>query len=419
MSTAAATLGPAAERLPAAPVPGSGLRVEWLRDLAAIECSLPAWQALWRSDPAAGLFAGPDWLAWLVDRFGPDGGPASLALHDGSRFEPVDARPWQPRIATVWDDAGALRAVLPLVATDGLYRGARRRLLASPLNFHAPRSGITAARFDAAVARRLAEAIAADDGWDVLLLDGLPAADGRADLLACALAAGGLTAERRSSWPSARLRFEGDFDAHLEGPERAHFRRSLVKSRNGLAKLGALEWQCLRGQEALDTGLTAFFEVDAASWKAGSGESVGRDDALRAHYTALCVRLARADWLEVWLLRLDGRPIAGFICPNDGRMRYTLKSSFIDGVGGNRSPSLVLLHGLVQQAWAAWQATGDAGGIDFVGKVAFLDRWASDDLLFETSVWWRSRLRLQAARWRGRLAGRWNTLRGRGAAGAR
>lgn len=404
-SDMAEALPPAASTASAAP---PALHVHWLRGAAALQQALPAWRALWQADAAADLFASPEWLAWLLESFGA-GGPAGLALHQGPRFEAIATGPWQLRVAVVTDEAGDWLATWPLVATTGHWRGAMRPLLASPLNFHAPRSGLTARRFDAAIARRLVQALRDERGWQLLLPGGLPLADGRAALLQQALAEAGLVADGAQPWPSAWLPFEGSFGDYIGGPEQAHFRRSLVKSRNGLAREGELQWQCLAGAQALAEGLPAFLAVDAASWKAEGGESVGRDAALSARYTALCHRLAEQGWLEVWLLRQAGRPIAAFLCPNDGRRRYTLKSSFVDGVGGNRSPTLVLLHGLVQQAWEAWDGRAGAG-IDFVGKVAFLDRWARQDLMFSSGVWWRSPWRRRAVR----LQGLWRRLRGVG-----
>lgn len=411
-----ATLTPAAGALPAALAPTHtaqpALRLHWLRDIDALQQALPAWRALWQADAAADLFASPDWLAWLLQCFGA-GGPAGLAVHqagpDGPRFDAIATGPWQLRVVVVTDDAGDWLAAWPLVATRGHWRGAMRPLLASPLNFHAPRSGLTARRFDAAIARRLVQALRDEPGWQLLLPGGLPLADGRAALLQQALAEAGLVADGAHTWPGAWLPFEGSFADYLGGPEQAHFRRSLVKSRNGLAREGELQWQCLSGDQALAEGLPAFLAVDAASWKAEGGESVGRDAVLRAHYGALCQRLAEQGWLEVWLLRQAGRPIAAFLCPNDGRRRYTLKSSFVDGVGGNRSPTLVLLHGLVQRAWERWDGRAGAG-IDFVGKVAFLDRWAREDLLFSSGVWWRSPWRRRVVR----LQGLWRRLRAAG-----
>jgi hypothetical protein len=53
----------------------------------------------------------------------------------------------------------------------------------------------------------------------------------------------------------------------------------------------------------------------------------------------------------------------------------------------------VLLHHIVQTTW------GDGTlGIDFVGKVPFLDRWATEDVTFETSVLFRSRMALHRER---------------------
>ncbi len=352
------------------------------------------WERVWAADPRADLFSSFTWVDNLFSHFGQAPSETSLAFHDGVTTRPIAGGAWTRFVCAVRDDAGMLVAVLPLVRVDGSFQRGSHALLSTPVNFHSPRSGLAATQFDADVADAMVRAFGSLKAWSVLLLGGLPAACRRSRLLADALVRAGMPCVVDSAFPGAYLRFDAGVsasaDVHFDGPEHAHFRRSLVKARNGLAKAGAIEVDCLRGPRAWPEGFERFVAVDAKSWKANTGENIGRSPALLAYYGDLCRRLAALDRLEVWLLRVAGVDAAAFVCPHDGRARYTLKSSYDEAFGASRSPSLVLLHDMVRRCW------GDAGaGMDFVGKVAFLDRWANEDLAFHTVACYRTRY----ARW--------------------
>jgi CelD/BcsL family acetyltransferase involved in cellulose biosynthesis len=370
--------------------PGDGavpLRCEMIRTRAAVDALRPEWDRLWQSDAGADLFGSSLWYRTLLHHFG-DAGATELAVHGPNGFATLACGRWEPRLCVVRAARGTAVALLPMIATEARLGGRTREVLALPLNAHAPRGGIVATRRDPLTAELLAQALL-DAGADVLLLDGLRADDPLLGLLAGALERRGCCGAGAGTWPSAYLRYAGSHEQYLAGGERLHFRRSLVKATNGLRKDGTLSFECHRGADAAGSGYAAFLEIDAASWKATRGESIAAYPHLRDYYGALCSELARLDRIEIWILRCGGVPVAGFLCPHDGRHRYTLKSSYRDALAAKRSPSLVLLAQLVRTTWAQ-----DARGIDFVGKVPFLERWATEDLHFASRTYFRSRYAL-------------------------
>lgn len=368
-------------------VANATVRVDIIRDEAGLVASGAEWRALWRQDAAADLFGTPDWFHTLFLHFGQAPNEASLAYATEHGLIPIPGGPWSLRVCIARDRQDNAVAILPLVLVEGSMFGAHRRILSVPVNFHAPRSGLVATRFDAQIAAALADALMGCADWDVLILDGLSVADGRADLLASALAMRGIVSAREWQWPSASLRFDGSHESYLAGGARQHFRRSLVKSTNGITKLGAIAFERHCGHDAATIGFDLFLQVDAGSWKARSGESIAQVPALGNYYRALCHRLADGLGIEIWIMRVGGAPAAAFLCPHDGQVRYTLKSSFHESfAGANHSPSLVLLAEIVRHAWH-----DGSRGFDFVGKVAFLDRWSNEDLLLRQHLLFRRR----------------------------
>ncbi len=378
-------------------------RACWVVGWDAVAALRAEWQALWQADPQADLFGSWDWFMHLGAHYGRDHSATAIVHRAVDGMQALAGGQWTPQLALLRDANGRLRALLPLVALPAQWRGRAVALLATPTNTQAPRGALLARDFDHASAAALAALLAARREVDLLLLDGLRADDGRATRLLDALARRGLPAARTTQWPSVLLRHDGSLDDYFGGADRAHFRRSLVKAGNGLSKLGAVSVDCHAGDD-WRAGFDAFVQVDADSWKAADGECVGSDPALLAYYQALCERLAARGWLEIWVLRVDGRAAAAFICPHDGRQRYTLKCSVSLACGSQRSPGLVLMDALVRQTWRR-----GATGIDFVGKVPFLDRWANHDMALLSALLPRARTlrwRLHAER-QAAAAGQW------------
>lgn len=365
----------------------AAIQVEIVRELAALPALRADWERLWSQDGTADIFASFDWFANWWRHFGHGEQSDALMVHDGHGLFAVPGREWTMRVCVVRDAQGAPLAILPLAHVHGVFAGIPCRVLATPVNDQAPRAGFIASRFDAEVVAALCEALLAERDWQMLLLLGLPAAGARVAALVEGMAGRGVPVASRISWGSAYLRFAGTYEQFVAGGRKLHFRRSLVKAENGLKKLGDLTLEAFTGARAVEIGMELFLEIDAASWKSHSGESVALTPNLRTYYLDLCGRLGSAGRAEVWVLRVGGTPAAAFFCLHDGRARYTLKSSFRETFGGARSPTFVLLSRIIRQTWGS-----NATGIDFVGKVPFLDRWSNEEHIFEQALLCRDRL---------------------------
>ena len=367
------------------------MKAEVICDLAGLHALQTEWDRLWAEDATADIFGSFDWFLNWWTHFGQGERTDALHAHGASGLIAVPGGNWRMRVIVVRDPAGVTRAILPLVLISGMYEGVRCRILSTPINSQSVRACIVASPFGPDIVTVLCDALCEESEWDVLLLTGVARDGARPKQLAAALAGRGMTRGPVGTVPSAYLRIDGTWDEYMAGGSRRHFRRSLVKAERGLEKSGALSWERYAAAEASSIGTTLFMEVDGASWKAHSGESVAMVPALRDYYTALCARLAQTGRAEVWGLRVGGQPAAVFLCLNDGRALYTLKSSYSEAFAEGRSPSQVLIRHVIRESW-----NSGLRGVDFVGKVPFLDRWANEDL----QVWYASvcRSKVLAAR---------------------
>lgn len=364
-----------------------GWGVEMVTDEAALERLRGEWERLWCEDEGADVFASYDWFAnWWRHFGGRESGAALVARGPGGLLA-VPGQLHGLAVCVARDGQGRAAAVLPLVRARGVYRGCRARLLATPINSHAPRTGLVLARdARASTIGALARHIAELRDHDVLLLDGLRGSGGRHEALVRALRAQGLVMGASGQWAHSCVRFEGAREGLLAQKSK-HFRKHLGQTTRALEKLGALAVERHAGQEAVERGLPLFLAIDAASWKATDGESIAAHAPLREYYVALCRRFAALGRCEIWVLRVGGVPAAAFLCLAAKGTCHTLKTSFDAAfTSSRRSPSHVLIGEMIRQSWQPQRR-----GIDFVGRLAFVERWANGETAYRHAAFYRSR----------------------------
>ena len=122
--------------------------------------------------------------------------------------------------------------------------------------------------------------------------------------------------------------------------------------------------------------------IDAASWKATNGESIALSSEVGAYYRSLMLRFGASGSACIWVLRIAGQPAAGYLCLVHNRIVYLIKTSHAKEFASARhAPSRVLLSHMIETSWKA-----GLRGIDFVGRMEFVDRWASAALEFVPAV---------------------------------
>jgi CelD/BcsL family acetyltransferase involved in cellulose biosynthesis len=147
----------------------------------------------------------------------------------------------------------------------------------------------------AAAAAALHSALAGLE-WDVFLGEQLPGDEGWPALLA------------GSSWrheASPSLSLPATWDEYL-GSRSANFNEQLRRRGAGLAKEGEVVIR-LAAAETLDRDLDALFELHRARWG-----STPTDFGDSPFHRALARESLDRGWLRLWLLELDGRPIAAW-----------------------------------------------------------------------------------------------------------
>jgi CelD/BcsL family acetyltransferase involved in cellulose biosynthesis len=188
---------------------------------------------------------------------------------------------------------GGLAVVVPLYAW--------RRRLPRVVRFlgHGPGDelGPVYVRGDHDVAARALRVALDELDWDVFLGEQLPGDEGWSRLLV-----GGRTWRREAS---PTLRLPGSWDEYLAGRS-ANFRQQLRRREDTLVREGDVTLR-LADVGTLDDDMDALFALHRARW--GGARSDFED--MPFHRELAREALARG-WLRLWLLELDGNPIAAW-----------------------------------------------------------------------------------------------------------
>jgi CelD/BcsL family acetyltransferase involved in cellulose biosynthesis len=249
------------------------MRLEPLDDLAAARAE---WEAL--AERCANVFSTWEWAdAWWRH------------LGDGARLLAFTCR----------RDDGTAAAILPLCVRRGVL-GVRMAgwIGAGPADELGP---VCAPADRDLAARALREVIARTRGqWDVVLLDALPAADGWPARLAAAPI-------HRMPSPVITLP-DGGWDAYLASRS-SNFRGQVRRRERRLARERQLSFRLADEPQAVAPALEEVIRLHDLRWSDGSAAFAG---ARRPFHHDFAQRAYARGWLRLWLLELDGRPVAGW-----------------------------------------------------------------------------------------------------------
>ncbi|WP_017666040.1 GNAT family N-acetyltransferase [Porphyrobacter sp. AAP82] len=170
-----------------------------------------------------------------------------------------------------------------------------------------------------------------------------------------------LARTRRAHYIAARearamLTGETSAAAYLEAAMSAKKRKELRRQHNRLAEEGALTFERIEGEEALEAWTAEFLALEAAGWKGEAGSALASAPDTRALFTEALRGAAAAGRLERLALRLDGRAIAMLANFITAPGAYSYKTAF-DEAYARFSPGMLLQLenlALLERGGIAW-----------------------------------------------------------------
>jgi CelD/BcsL family acetyltransferase involved in cellulose biosynthesis len=299
-----------------------GLSGEWQADVyrqwSFAEDVLVSWRRLARAAGDAGVFIGPGWFeAWV----------AAFSAEKQS-------------FIVVLREAGDIRAILPfgLVARDA---AVGRYDFSSLTNDHTchydfliePGQGHRVGGPIRLLLRRLT-------GVEEMAF-GYLAPDSNAHLILREVLSTSRTPAHEEQAPCAPfLELKGNWDgllAQLPG----RLRNSLKRCRKKAEQKGKVRFDVFQRGSELEPMLDDIFAVEYNSWKGRAGTAIKCSQNVERFYRGLCRWAMGEGLLLLYVLRLDGRPIAGSLCLRSGSTVYLLKPGYDESLA-SLSPGTLL-----------------------------------------------------------------------------
>ena len=132
----------------------------------------------------------------------------------------------------------------------------------------------------------------------------------------------------------------GDWDRFL-GALPGKLRNTLKRCRKHAEEKGKLEFEVIRQNQGLDEILDALFEIESRSWKGKEGTAIKSAPEIESFYRCLAHWAMEENRLFLFLLKLDGFPIAGSFCLSSRKTVFLLKVGH-DEAFGQLSPGSLL-----------------------------------------------------------------------------
>lgn len=313
------------------------LAVETIRTAEGLDAIRDAWEALRLADPERSPFLAYEWFRCCLED--PEGASLRvLVVRDGDRLlgiAPLASRVERGRWGR-WRSIGFIRCRETPFA-DLIVVPERRPEVVEALFRHLLRD--------------------ARDAWDLLRLGPWPERSANYAAARDALRALGARTEERTASVVPVVPIDRDWEAFW-GTRTYQFRKSRRGILNRIAKAGTVTVESVTRDESGE-GLRALFHVADRAWKREEGIAITSRPESRRFFEALTEAAGKRGWLLLWILRLDGAPIAVEYDLAEGGVVHALRADF-DQERRQHSPGALLeyhlLHRLFDEAYRAYCA---------------------------------------------------------------
>jgi len=324
------------------------VKVRRIDTLDAFDVLAPQWQALATESGQTSPFLSHEWFGccWRV---------ATARL---------------PEVLLVEDTSGPV-AVVPLVHWKGALHGLPVRfvgLLNAPDTAFA--DWLVLGRAEPVVEAVMAHLSSRSD-WDVMALSAVPPSSPALKALQGWLP-GRYRWQRIHPVRSPYLTTTGTWDEFWTGTSQ-RFKKTVRNVRNRLAKTGTVSVEEYR-EVAPDSAVFAdLLGVSARSWKAPRSLAIATMPGMAQFFRELTVHASARGWLRLWIMRLDGLPVATeYQLEADGRV-HALRADIDAAVPDELSPGTHLSAEIVRTLFAresVYEYDMGPGDNDYKGRWA-------------------------------------------------
>lgn len=151
---------------------------------------------------------------------------------------------------------------------------------------------------------------------------------------------------------TTRIKLSGDFDSYWNQRPRSlrqnanRYRRRLEQSEH------VIEWRTHTQPQAIAAAVDRYGELESRGWKGGEGTALHPDNLQGQFFRRVLTGFAEREMAYGWELYIDGQLAAARLAIASPQMMVMLKTTYDEALA-NLAPGVVLLHEVVQQAFAA------------------------------------------------------------------
>ena len=316
------------------------MRVTEVATANALAPFVPEWSQLVESSPDGSFFETPEWISSWLEVFWAPRPAAVLLAHEEDAlvgFAPFLADEhgdaWCPHTVTLPVHSQVPRA--SVVAAEGLRPAVLDAMLSHLAQTRRP-PRVVLANIDS-------------------LSPVLPELDRAAERR-------GLASMR---WPGPRMpwiRLSGSWDDYLQ-TRSSHVRSETRRKRRKLERAGRLEITVTSAADPDGATMRDVMDIERLSWKHESATSFDTEPGVGDFYEVLAKRAGDRGWLRIYVMHLDGEPIAhlyGIVYKNE---YLALKTSYVQAQRA-LSPGSVLFDHVLQDAFAQGYRAIDLLGVE-------------------------------------------------------
>jgi CelD/BcsL family acetyltransferase involved in cellulose biosynthesis len=210
--------------------------------------------------------------------------------------------------------------------------------------------------------------------WDVLSLNKLFKGSPIAQWLEQTRPYGSDRYPAQSCWPVLIIPLSGSWKDYLDARS-PRFRKTLRNISNRVQRLGRAEVRCYRGRELSSDTIRKLFAIADASWKLTSGVAITSSPERRRFFEEVFDDPRTAEQVQVWILEVNGRPVASETQLIDGSTIYALRSDY-DERHGEISPGAYLQMEILKSVFGGMHREYNFG----IGLNPYKARWTDQSV---------------------------------------
>lgn len=197
-------------------------------------------------------------------------------------------------------------------------------------NIHSNRSGLILSANPAECCDAITDYLFNDcEAWDMLSLKYLVASSPAVNHLSRSLDKRNVHYNRYFQRASPYVPLDCSWEDYLKTID-SRFKRNLSSRLKKLEKLGKVRLEVYRDSERLEEILNEVFDVASKSWKAEEETALSSTPQYKDFYSMLAYKAAKENWLEIYILYIDEKPLVFDFCMRYGEVLLLLKTEFDD-----------------------------------------------------------------------------------------